>query len=184
MSSSPRLKRVDESRSVMTEMIMPNDTNPTGNLMGGNLLRWMDIVTSICAGKHCEANVVTASVDHVSFQRPIMLGDIVTLEASVTRAFRTSVEVYVEVFAADIKGHNYRRCNHAYYTFVAIDNVEQKPIPVPGVTPLTEIELQRFESAPRRREARLVLSGRMKPEEAMGLKEYFSSFQPTIISTK
>ena len=90
MSDKPAAKKVVESYSVMTEMVMPNDTNPMGNLMGGNLLRWMDIISGICAGKHCGANVVTASVDHVSFQRPIRLGDVVTLEASVTRAFSQS----------------------------------------------------------------------------------------------
>jgi len=166
-------KKVAESKSIMTEMVMPNDTNPMGNLMGGNLLRWMDIICGICAGKHCEANVVTASVDHVSFSSPIKVGEIVTLEATVTRAFRTSVEVFVEVFAADIKGFNTRKCNHAYYTFVALDDEKEKPIPVPAVIALTEIEQQRYESAPRRREVRLVLSGRMKPEKAQGLKEYF-----------
>jgi len=127
-------KRVSESRTVMTEMVMPNDTNPMGNLMGGNLLRWMDIASGICAGKHCEAHVVTASVDNVSFQKPIKVGDIVTLEATVTRAFRTSVEIYVEVFANNIKGGDARRCNHAYYTFVGLSD-DGKPIPVPPVLP-------------------------------------------------
>lgn len=169
----PRSKKVNDSKTIMTEMVMPNDTNPSGNLMGGNLLRLMDIVSAICAGKHCEANVVTASVDHVSFQRPILVGDVVTLEATVTRAFRTSLEVYVEVFAANIRGLNNRRCNSAYFTFVALDAENAKPIPVAPVLPLTEIEQQRFESAPRRRELRLILSGRMKPEDADGLKAFF-----------
>ena len=166
-------KRVSESRSVMTEMVMPNDTNPMDNLMGGNLLRWMDVVCGICAGKHCEAHVVTASVDHVSFTKPIKVGDVITLEASITRAFRTSVEVYVEVFAADIKGQNPRRCNHAYFTFVALDDEKKLPIPVPPLIPLTEIEQQRYDSATRRRELRLVLSGRMKPSEARAIKTFF-----------
>lgn len=166
-------KRVSESKTVMTEMVMPNDTNPTGNLMGGNLLRWMDIASGICAGKHCEAHVVTASVDHVSFQRPIRNGEIVTLEATVTRAFRTSVEIFVEVFANDIKGGNARRCNHAYYTFVALDDEQGKPIPVAPVLPLTEIEQQRYDGAPRRREVRLVLSGRLKPEDATEVKDFY-----------
>lgn len=174
MQETPRAKKVSDSRTIMTEMVMPNDTNPMGNLMGGNLLRWMDVVSGICAGKHCEANVVTASVDHVSFQRPIMVGDVVTLEATVTRAFRTSVEVYVEVFAANIKGLENRRCNHAYYTFVALDEENAKPIPVPPVLPLTEIEQQRYDSAPRRREVRLILAGRMKPSQANDLKDFFS----------
>ncbi len=166
-------KKVSESKAVMTEMVMPNDTNPMSNLMGGNLLRWMDIASSICAGRHCEAHVVTASVDHVSFTRPIKMGEVVTLEATVTRAFNTSVEVHVEVFAADIKGQNSRRCNHAYYTFVALDGENGKPIKVPPVLPLTEIEQQRFDSAIRRRELRLVLSGRLKPEDAKEIRMLF-----------
>lgn len=174
MSKSLKPKKVSESKTVMTEMVMPNDTNPMGNLMGGNLLRWMDIASGICAGKHCEKHVVTASVDHVSFQKPIRNGDVVTLEATVTRAFRTSVEVYVEVFANDIKGGNARRCNHAYYTFVGLDDNNGKPVPISPVLPLTEIEQQRFDSAPRRRELRLMLSGRMKPEHSVELKSLFA----------
>ncbi|MEN0005248.1 MAG: acyl-CoA thioesterase [Bacteroidota bacterium] len=172
-ATNPKPKRVSESKTVMTQMVMPNDTNPMGNLMGGNLLRWMDIASAICAGKHTETYVVTASVDHVSFQRPIRLGDIVTLEATVTRAFRTSVEVYVEVFANDIKGGDARRCNHAYFTFVGLEEENGHPTPVPPVLSLTEIEQQRYDSASRRRELRLVLSGRMKPEEALDIKALF-----------
>ncbi len=168
-------KRIAESKTTMTEMVMPNDTNPLGNLMGGNLMRWMDIVASICAGKHCEAYVVTASVDHVSFQKPISNGDIVTLKASVTRSFNTSVEVYVEVFKADIKGGNNQRCNHAYFTFVAIDKETQKPIPVPPVLPLTSEEQKLYESAIRRRELRLLLSGRMEPRDALEIKSLFTN---------
>ncbi len=167
-------KKVSESHTTMTEMVMPNDTNPMHNLMGGNLLRWMDIVSSICAGKHCEAHVVTASVDHVSFQKPINVGEVVTLEATVTRAFRTSIEIYVEVFASNIKGQHPRRCNHAYFTFVALEDKTGKPKAVPAVIPLTEIEQQRFESASRRRELRLILSGRLKPENAKEMKLFFS----------
>ncbi len=167
-------KKVSESYTVMTEMIMPNDTNPMGNLMGGYLMRWMDIVAAICAGKHCEAHVVTAAVDHISFQNPIHLGDVITLEASVTRAFHSSVEIYVEVFANDIKGQNPRRCNHAYFSFVALDDKRKNPINVPPVVPLSSEEQQRFESAARRRELRLVLAGRMKAKDATELRKLFA----------
>ncbi|MBI5916904.1 MAG: acyl-CoA thioesterase [Bacteroidetes bacterium] len=170
-------KKVTESVTTMTEMVMPNDTNPLHNLMGGNLMRWMDIAGSICAGRHCEAHVVTASVDHVSFHKPIPLGEVVTLEARVTRAFNTSVEIYVEVFAADIKGGAPRKCNHAYFTFVALDDKTRKPKPVPEVIPLSSEEEQLYESAARRRELRLVLSGRMKPEQASEIRALFSGFQ-------
>ncbi|RMG83025.1 MAG: acyl-CoA thioesterase [Bacteroidetes bacterium] len=166
-------KKVSESHTTMTQIVMPNDTNPLGNLMGGNLMRWMDIAAGICAGKHCEAFVVTASVDHVSFQKPIPMGDVVTLKASVTRAFRTSVEIYVEAFAHNMKGGNPRRCNSAYFTFVAIHEETKTPIPAPPVLPLTSEEQKLYDSAQRRREMRLILSGRMNPENAGELKELF-----------
>ncbi|MEL6865803.1 MAG: acyl-CoA thioesterase [Bacteroidota bacterium] len=168
-------KKVSESRTIMTEMIMPNDANPIGNLMGGNLLRWMDIVGGICAGKHSEAHVVTASVDHVSFQKPIHIGDVITIEACVTRAFNTSLEIYVEVFAADVKGKNNRMSNHAYFTFVALDDEERKPCKVRPVLPLTREEQQLYDGAMKRRELRLLLSGRIKPEEASEIKNLFTN---------
>ena len=171
-----RPKKVSESKTIMTEMVMPNDTNPMDNLMGGNLMRWMDIASGICAGKHCEAHVVTASVDHVSFKKPIKVGDVITIEATVTRAFNTSVEVYVEVFASSVKGLEVRKSNHAYFTFVALDEINGNPQKVPSVIPLNEIEEQRHESAPRRRELRLILSGRMKPHEATNMRDYFQHF--------
>ncbi|MEI6408637.1 MAG: acyl-CoA thioesterase [Bacteroidota bacterium] len=175
--SNPVPKKVADSRTIMTELIMPNDTNPMGNLMGGYLMRWMDIVCAICAGKHTEAHVVTAAVDHISFQNPIRLGDVITLEASVTRAFTTSVEIYVEVFASDIKGQNARRCNHAYFTFVALDDKKRTPVPVPPVLPLSSEEQTLYESAARRREMRLVLAGRIKPKEAVETRKLFSDLE-------
>lgn len=167
-------KKISNSATIMTEMIMPNDANPLGNLMGGNLMRWMDIVAGICAGKHCEAHVVTASVDHVSFQKPIHIGDVITLKAKVTRAFNTSVEIFVEVYAENIKGHDSRKSNHAYFTFVALDDEKKKPKPVPAVIALSSDEIALFEGALRRREMRLVLSGRMKPEDAVEIKDFFA----------
>jgi len=169
-----KAKKIQESKTIMTEMVMPNDTNPLNNLMGGNLMRWMDVAAAVCAGKHCEAHVVTASVDHVSFQSAIRMGEVVTLKAKATKAFNTSVEVYVEVFAADIKGGNARRCNHAYFTFVALDDETKKPIAVPPVLPLTNEEQQLFDGASRRRELRLILSGRIRPEEATEVKSFFA----------
>jgi acyl-CoA hydrolase len=170
-------KKVAESKSVMTELVMPNDTNPLGNLMGGYLMRWMDIACAIAAGRHTESHVVTVSVDHVSFQSPIYLGDVITLEASVTRAFNTSVEIYVEVFASDIKGGSSRRCNHAYFTFVAVGDDKKTPVAVPPVLPLSAEEQRLFESAARRRELRLILAGRLKPNDAELLKLYFQDYQ-------
>ncbi|WCL81982.1 acyl-CoA thioesterase [Saprospira sp. CCB-QB6] len=167
-----KAKKVADSKTVMTEMIMPNDTNPIHNLMGGNLMRWMDVAAGICAGRHCESYVVTVSVDHVSFQKPIPLGDVITLQCSVTRAFSTSVEVYVEVFSADIKGGNTRRCNDAYFTFVAVDDESKRPREVPQVLPLTAEQEKRYEEALHRRQMRLLLAGRIKADEANELRQF------------
>ena len=169
-----KAKKVVDSKTIMTELIMPNDTNPLGNLMGGNLMRWMDIAGGICAGKHSENHVVTASVDHVSFQSPIKLGDVITLTATVTRAFKTSLEVYVEVIASDITGGGSRKSNHAYLTFVALDAATKKPTRVPEILPLSGEEVKLYEGASRRRELRLILSGRMQPKDAMEIKEFFA----------
>ncbi len=173
MSEKKTAKKVIESETVMTEIVMPDDTNPTGNLMGGNLMKWMDIAASICAGRHAESYVVTASVDNVSFQRGIPLGDVVTLKARVTRAFNTSMEVYVEVFASDLKGHNSRRCNDAFFTFVAVDEHLRPSGKVPEVIPLSQEEQRMYEGALRRRELRLIMAGRMKPQDAPEIQSLF-----------
>lgn len=111
---------VSYSRMMMTELVMPNDTNPLGHLMGGNLMRWMDIAGGICAARHCGAHAVTASVD-VPLLKPIHLGDVITIKACVTRAFTTSVELYLEVFTTSYFGADLEKSNHAYMTFVALD---------------------------------------------------------------
>jgi len=170
---STNAKKVNDSRTTMTELVMPNDTNPLGNLMGGNLMRWMDIAAAVCAGRHCESHVVTVSVDYVSFKKGIPMGSVVTLSACVTRAFNTSVEVYVEVFSANMKGGDEQKCNDAYLTFVAIDENTRTPVHIPAVLPLAESELQRYELAQQRRELRLLLSGRLKPEDADGIRALF-----------
>ncbi len=172
-SQTPPAKKVEDSRTIMSELVMPNDTNPQNNLMGGNMLRWMDIACAICAGKHCAKPVVTASVDNVSFGSPIRNGEVVTLEATVTRAFNTSIEVYVQATAATMQGENPRRTHSAYFTFVGLNKDNGSPIRVPSIVPLTEMEEQRFESALRRRELRLVLAGRMKPSDAENLRGLF-----------
>lgn len=168
-----REKKVEESRTIMNELIMPNDANPLGNLMGGNLMRWMDIAGGICASKHSEAITVTASVDHVSFTEPIKVGDVITITAEITRAFRTSMEVYLEVNVTDITGNNTQKSNHAYMTFVALDPDTKKPKEVPAFRPISIKEIKRFESATRRRELRLILSGRMDAKDAVDLRAFF-----------
>lgn len=165
-------KKPKESLTVMTEMIFPNDTNTLGNLMGGNLMRLLDIVGAICAQKHCNRVVVTASVDNVSFKEAIPLGSVVTLTAKVTRAFNSSIEVGVEVWAENIPAGTKIFTNKAFLTFVAVDQIG-RPIEVPPVEPETEEEKELYAGALRRRQLRLVLAGRMKPEEAAQLKEIF-----------
>lgn len=165
-------KKSSESVVVMTELVLPNDTNHFGNLMGGRLMYWMDIAAGIAAGKHCNTPVVTASVDNISFQSPIKLGNVVHIEARVTRAFNTSMEVYLKVWGED-NTHQYRyKSNEAYYTFVAIDP-NGNPRPVPQLEPLNEEEKKLFDGALRRRQLRLILGGKMKPDEADELKALF-----------
>lgn len=165
-------KKPEESFSSMTEIVLPNDTNTLGNLMGGRLLHWMDIVTAIAAARHSNRVVVTASVDFVDFRSPVALGEVVLLEARVTRAFTTSMEVRVDVTAENLQSGLKRKCNTAYYTFVAVDQ-QGSPIPVNSIEAISEDEKKLFDSALRRREMRLVLSGKMKPEQAVHLKQIF-----------
>lgn len=156
----------------MNELVLPNDTNPLNNLMGGRLLHWMDIAAAISAQKHCNNIVVTASVDNVSFKHPIKLGDVITIEAKVTRAFSTSMEVRLDVWAENIPSGTRIRSNDAFYTFVAL-NQEGKPINVPEIEPETESEKKLFEGALRRRQLRLILAGKMKAHDATELKALF-----------
>jgi len=165
------IKKPSDSFTIMNELVLPNDTNTLNNLMGGRLLHWMDIVAAITAQKHSNSIVVTASVDGVSFKESIQLGDVVTLEAYVTRAFNTSMEVYIEVYAHNIpRGERYK-CNDAYYTFVAIDS-RNRPVVVPQLEPESEAEKQKYDGALRRRQVRLVMAGKLKPEDAVELKAY------------
>lgn len=161
-----------ESQVQMTEMVLPNDTNTLNNLMGGKLLHWMDIVSAISAQRHANSHVVTASVDNVSFAHGIQLGNVVTLKAQVTRSFTSSMEVHIEVTAEDIPGGKIVESNRAFFTFVAVDPLG-KPKKIPELIPETDIEKELFESALRRRQLRLVLAKRMKPEDAKELKSIF-----------
>lgn len=135
-------------------------------------MHWMDIVSAIAAQKHANRIVVTASVDNISFRQPIQLGNVVTLKAQVTRAFNSSMEVRINVEAEDIPANKKFSSNSAYFTFVAVDQNGQ-PIDVPEVEPETEEEKALYEGALRRRQLRLILAGRMKPQEANELKSIF-----------
>jgi acyl-CoA hydrolase len=165
-------KKAADSLVIMTELVLPNDTNTFGNLMGGRLMYWMDIAAALAAMKHCGAPVVTASVDNISFEAPIKIGNVVHIEAKVSRAFNTSMEVHLGVWGEDAI-HQYKyKSNEAYYTFVALDP-NRKPMVVPQLNPETEEEKKLFEGALRRRQLRLILGGKMKPDEAVELRALF-----------
>jgi len=161
----------------MTELVLPNDTNTFNNLMGGRLMHWMDVVSAIAAQKHSNHVVVTASVDNISFKSPIQLGNVVTLKARVTRSFNTSMEVRIEVEAEDIPSDKKIESNSAYFTFVALDPLG-RPAPVPEVVPESDDEVIQFDGALRRRQLRLILAGRMNPNDATELKSFFDIKKP------
>jgi acyl-CoA hydrolase len=165
-------KKASESVVVMTELVLPNDTNNFGNLMGGRLMYWMDIAAALSAMKHCAAPVVTASVDNISFETPIKIGNVVHIEATVTRSFNSSMEVHMVVYGEDVIQQYKYKSNEAYYTFVALDP-NNKPRKVNTLIPESEEEIRLFEGALRRRQLRLILGGKMKPEDAMELKALF-----------
>ena len=165
-------KKVSESVTVMTQIVLPNDTNPLGNLFGGQLLAWMDLASSVASKRHSEGIVVTASVNNVSFATPIPLGSVVTLEAKITRAFNTSMEVFVDVWVEDKSGKNKIKANTAIYIFAALDDNGNKR-QVPELVPDTEEEIIRYEGALRRREMSLILAGKLKPKQATQLRALF-----------
>ncbi|MEI7978442.1 MAG: acyl-CoA thioesterase [Bacteroidota bacterium] len=166
------IKTTKDSHTIMNELVLPNDTNTLNNLMGGRLLHWMDICAAIAAQKHSGKTVVTASVDSVSFGKCIQLGDVVTLEASVSRSFNSSMEIHIVVHAENIPSGERFKSNEAYYTFVALDR-SGSPLKVPALKPESDDEQKRFDGALRRRQLRLVLAGKMKPDEATELKALF-----------
>ena len=165
-------KRASESFIIMNELVLPNDTNTFGNLMGGRLMYWMDIAAAIAAAKHCNSPCMTASVDNLSFKNPIKLGNIVHIEAKVSRAFTTSMEIHLKVWGEDSLHQYIYESNEAYFTFVALDP-NGKPRNVPALIPETEGEQQLYEGALRRRQLRLVLAGKMKAEDAVELRALF-----------
>ena len=161
-----------ETVAISTHLVLPHETNTLGNLMGGQLLYWMDINCAIAAHRLCRRVVVTASVNNVAFNKSIGLGQIVTIESKVSRSFNSSMEVFSEVFVEDhITGEKYK-CNESIYTFVAVDQNGQT-IEVPELVPVTAVEKTRFEAALRRKQLSLILAKRMKPEDASELKALF-----------
>jgi acyl-CoA hydrolase len=167
-----KAKNPKDTFVVMSELVLPNDTNTLGNLMGGRLMHWMDIAAAIAAQKHCSCPVVTASVDNVSFANPIKLGNLLTIEAKLTRSFNTSMEVYLRVWGEDLSAQYKYLSNEAYLTFVALDP-NGRPRKVPELIPETDEETRMFEGALRRRQLRLILGGKMKAEDAGELRALF-----------
>tara|TARA_B100001741_G_scaffold37321_1_gene26551 strand:- start:2961 stop:3473 length:513 start_codon:yes stop_codon:yes gene_type:complete len=165
-------KTPSESKTIQTEIVLPNDTNNLKNLMGGRLLHWMDIVAAVTAQRHSGRTCVTASVNNVSFGHPIPQASIVTLEANISRSFNSSMEVIIDVWTEDMQSGIKTKCNEAIYTFVAVGNMN-KPTAVPEVTPETKKEKERFDAALRRRQLSLILAGKMNAEDATELKALF-----------
>ena len=167
-----KAKSPEDSKTIQTDVVLPADTNSLDNLFGGELLARMDKVASIAAIKHSENVVVTASINNVSFGEPVPNGSILTIEAKVSRAFNTSMEVFIDVWKQNKTHPQKFKVNEAIYTFVAV-NKRGKPVRVPELTPQTELEKKRYDAALRRRQLSLVLAGKMKPKDASELKAIF-----------
>ena len=146
-------RSVTESRSEMTELILPNDTNTLGNLLGGRLMHFIDLVAAMAAYRHARTHVVTASMDHIDFIAPVHVGDLLILKSSVNRAFNTSMEVGVKVWVENTIAGLHRHVASAYLTFVAVDS-QARRVPVPRLQPETPEDHQHYEDAGRRRELR------------------------------
>ena len=168
------VKTPKESLTVLTDIVLPGETNPLGNLFGGELLARMDRACSIAARRHSRRIVVTASVNHVAFNRTVPVGSVVTIEAKVTRAFKSSMEIYVDVWSEDRESQERSKVNEGIYTFVAVDSTGV-PVGVPKIKPETLLEKERYEGALRRKQLSLILSGKMNPADATELKALFLS---------
>ncbi len=167
-----RAKYPRESLTVLTDLVLPGETNYLDNLFGGELLARMDRACSIAARRHSRRIVVTASVNHVAFTKSVPVGSVVTLEAKVSRAFRSSMEVFVDVWIEDRQSGEKTKVNEGIYTFVAVDETG-KPVPIAQIEPETDLEKERYDGALRRKQLSLVLAGKMKPNEATELKALF-----------
>ena len=169
-----RAKSPSESLTVLTDLVLPGETNYLDNLFGGELLARMDRACSIAARRHSRRIVVTASVNHVAFTKTVPVGSVVTIEAKVSRAFKSSMEIYIDVWIEDRQSGNKTKVNEGIYTFVAVDETG-KPVEIPQITPETELEKERYEGALRRKQLSLVLAGKMNPNDATELKALFTS---------
>jgi acyl-CoA hydrolase len=157
----PKLKgkRVEESATEMVEVVLPNDANPLGNILGGKVMHLIDIAGAIAAHRHCRSLLVTVSVDNLDFVYPIRVGQLIVLRAHVTRAFHTSMEVEVKVFLEDYLTGERRQTSSAFVTYVALDP-EGRPKRVPPIIPRTAEEKRRYREALERRGWRLAQAAR------------------------
>lgn len=167
-----KAKCPEDSKTILTDLVLPSETNPLNNLFGGELLARMDRAAGIAARRHSRRVVVTASVNHVAFNRSVPLGSVVTIEAKVSRAFSSSMEVFLDVWVDDRESGDRTKANEAIYTFVAVDETG-RPVRVPEIAPETALEKERYDGALRRRQLSLVLAGKMKPSDATELKALF-----------
>lgn len=165
-------KTAQSTETISTRFVLPNDTNMLGNLFGGSLMAWMDEISAICAHRHSQRVVVTASVNNISFSNPIKLGDMVTLKAKISRVFNSSMEIIVDVYVDSHKTGERIKCNEAIFNFVAVDQ-NARPIHVAPIIAESDEEKSRYDAALRRKQLSLVLAGKMKPSEALELKALF-----------
>jgi acyl-CoA hydrolase len=170
---SMEARKASDSFITMNELVLPNDTNTFGDLMGGKLMYWMDIAAYLSAAKHCNSAAMTASVDNISFKTPIKLGNVICIEAIVTRAFNTSMEIHLKVWNQNMISQTRVLSNEAFFTFVALDE-NKHPKKVPEIIAVTEEEIKYYDGALRRRQMRLILGGKMKPDDATELKAFFT----------
>jgi len=163
MSETEFGRTVAESQAERSEIIFPADSNALGNLFGGRLMQYIDLVGAMAASRHARAIVVTASMDHLDFVAPVRVGELLILKASVNRAYRTSMEVGVRAMVEDVSAQKLRHVSSAYLTFVAVDQTGRGLV-VPPLIPETEHQKRRYEDAGRRRE--------MRAEETQRKKEW------------
>ena len=168
-----RAKTPSESLTILTDLVLPGETNYLDNLFGGELLARMDRACSIAARRHSRRIVVTASVNHVMFTKSVPVGSVVTIEAKVSIAFKSSMEIYVDVWIEDRQSGSKTKVNEGIYTFVAVDETG-KPVEIPQITPETDLENERFNGALRRKQLSLVLAGKMSPNDATELRALFT----------
>jgi acyl-CoA hydrolase len=169
MPENQSSRPVSASQSERSEIIFPGDSNPLGNLFGGRLMQFIDLVAAMCATRHSRGIPVTVSMDHIDFVAPVKVGDILILKASVNRAFNTSMEIGVKAMVEDVRAQTHHHVASAYLTFVAVDPTGHR-ITVPSITPETEHQKRRYEDAGRRRE--------MRSPEVLRKKELRASLAP------